>query len=135
MTDENGNHAATPHLIATSAEAIAERDRLKALNAELVEALETGLGAAKKLDKAHDIVTQTGAEQAVHNWANQARAALAKARLIAAAPKTAQERDRLKALNAELVEALEAIANHELDITGAADMAKMARAALVKARE
>ena len=45
MTDDNGNHAATPgpHLSVSenaALRAFAERARLKALNAELVEALE-----------------------------------------------------------------------------------------------
>mgnify|MGYP001612566934 FL=1 len=40
--------------------------------------------------------------------------AAANARLIAAAPETAAERDRLKAVNADLMEALENI-RHELD--------------------
>ena len=50
------------------------------------------------------------------------------------------ERDRLKALNAELVEALEAIVNNDFDVLGEPttayqEVVRIARAALAKARE
>lgn len=60
------------------------------------------------------------------------------AKLLAAAPETAAERDQLKAVNSELVEALE---NIEANLTGrdcfqerVADSLQRARAALAKAR-
>ena len=65
----------------------------------------------------------------------------ADARLIAAAPETAQERDRLKAINAELVEALErtVCALEEVAEDGGTiiynETMDIARAALAKARE
>lgn len=58
--------------------------------------------------------------------------------LIAAAPETAAERDRLKAINAELLEALEIIASQSSGIPGSTNradcMAAIARAAIAKAR-
>ena len=69
---------------------------------------------------------------------------VANARLIAAAPETAAERDRLNELNAELLETLKDIARQklttELDDQGDFEFAydtivKIARAALAKAGE
>ena len=70
--------------------------------------------------------------------------AWARARLIAAAPETAFERDRLKALNAELVEALEQIASadhpdyphfrHGTEAAFGEHLMSIARAVLAKAQ-
>lgn len=60
----------------------------------------------------------------------------ANARLIAAAPETAAERDKLKEINAELLEALEIAINLTLDDEDIAHNAflKKARAAIAKAK-
>lgn len=46
-----------------------------------------------------------------------------------------KENDRLRALNAELVEALRQIEIHDRNLTGAAAMQKIASAALAKAQD
>jgi len=59
----------------------------------------------------------------------------ANAALIAAAPETAAERDRLREVNAELVAALETIANSTCDHGPGFCARDSARAALAKAEE
>lgn len=83
----------------------------------------------------------TAAEyEAVASCVNSNRKA--NARLIAAAPETAAERDRLKALNADLLAALKAIAKTSIGIeekNGAlrawSDCCHIAQAAIAKAEE
>ncbi len=48
---------------------------------DLIAALQHGLGAAKKAEQAHDIISHVDAKHGLHNWTNAARAALAKAKL------------------------------------------------------
>lgn len=61
--------------------ALAERDRLKVVNAELLDTLKNGVKAAERIDRAHDIISGTAAERALYDWANQAHTAIAKAKL------------------------------------------------------
>ena len=83
MTDDNGNHGATPALWKQGygpdswlLEATAEIDRLKALNAELLEALEK---IETRAAKALPYPAEEYAKTADECW-EIARAALAKAR-------------------------------------------------------
>jgi len=58
------------------------------------------------------------------------------ARLIAAAPETAAERDRLKTINSELVDAIEGVLHHEIYGTSTSYPAALqhCRAVLARAR-
>lgn len=85
MKQDNGNHAATPGLWKQGygpdswlLEATAEIDRLKAINAELVEALEEYLDRTEVFVKAS--VSGGFDEETIPGLIKKARATLAKAR-------------------------------------------------------
>ena len=116
MKQDNGNHAATPGPWRIGYDDGSGKD----WPPFSIQSVKTG----------QKIVDAASGEADMKSW-ELGVLKIEDARLIAAAPETAQERDRLKAINAELVDILQKIG--ELD-GFSADIREDANAAIKKAR-